>query len=332
MTDNRETDEDFELEEDETDVKKRSRAWVFTYNNWPDHMDDHWKIVECCEFNCEYAIFGYEISDSGTEHLQGYMYFKDAKTFKAIKDKYTCKRIHLQVAKGTPKQNYKYCSKQGNFHEWGKLPQQGRRSDFDELKEDILNGMSMQEIRIKHFGLMARYQRQIQTLYEYLQPHRTQKPIMIWLYGVTGCGKTRLATSCTELYAPNGKKVSSYYISHNASFMDGYEHQYIMIFDDVDSNFLLAYGKKDMLRILDRYEYRVNVKGSHAVFNSPLIFITSDKPPTEIMQSIRMSKSDIDQLMRRVDLTVQLIPGDQSKVDQVLQFLYSQGYSERKPK
>lgn len=46
------------------------RNWCFTLNNYREKdVIDAWDYME--EF-CKYAIFGFEYSDDGTPHIQGY--------------------------------------------------------------------------------------------------------------------------------------------------------------------------------------------------------------------------------------------------------------------
>ena len=54
----------------------------------------------------------------------------------------------------------------------------------------------------------------------------------------------------------------------------------------------------ELLRILDRYPHRVEVKGGSVQFNSSLIIITSPKSPQETWDG--RSAEDIAQLTRRI--------------------------------
>lgn len=91
---------------------KRSRGWCFTLNNYTEEEfkkmsdGDHMKTLEKW-------IVGKEIGESGTKHLQGYYYFKNARTLKKMKE--IDERAHWETAKGSPKQNLDYCSKDGEY-------------------------------------------------------------------------------------------------------------------------------------------------------------------------------------------------------------------------
>lgn len=85
--------------------------WVLTWNNYNEN-----------EFN-EFAttatnlakgyIFGKEVGENGTPHIQGYIEFKKKIRLTALK-KLNIK-IHWEIAKGNREQNINYCSKDNNF-------------------------------------------------------------------------------------------------------------------------------------------------------------------------------------------------------------------------
>ena len=90
----------------------RSKGWCFTLNNWTE--EEYKAILSHChsESVCQYII-GKEVGEQGTPHLQGYLRGKNVirlSTLKKINN-----RWHLEVAKGAPEDNLKYCSKGGDF-------------------------------------------------------------------------------------------------------------------------------------------------------------------------------------------------------------------------
>lgn len=97
----------------------RSRAWCFTLNNYSSLEE---QTVQ--EIGCRFLIYGRERGQQGTPHLQGYIYFDDAKTMKTLKK--LIRRAHFSSAKGTPQQNVEYCSKEGDVYRKGDIPAQGR--------------------------------------------------------------------------------------------------------------------------------------------------------------------------------------------------------------
>lgn len=92
---------------------KRTRAWCFTINNFTG-ADLHTAQTNIETHKGEYII-GKEIGEeTKTPHLQGYIRFAQGKTFNATK-KLIGEKAHLEEAKGSREDNYKYCSKQGDF-------------------------------------------------------------------------------------------------------------------------------------------------------------------------------------------------------------------------
>ena len=102
------------------------RAFCFTINNWTE--DD---ISFLDELSCRYLCYGKEVGESGTPHLQGYVYFDNRRSVKGI---VKVLRGHVEVAKGNAEQNAAYCSKDGDFFERGDRPCQGKRTDIDAVK------------------------------------------------------------------------------------------------------------------------------------------------------------------------------------------------------
>jgi len=61
-------------------MDKPSKSWAFTANNYTDKDVQQFKDLEC-----NYIVFGYEIAESGTPHLQGSVTFATAKRLTGLK-------------------------------------------------------------------------------------------------------------------------------------------------------------------------------------------------------------------------------------------------------
>lgn len=89
--------------------KTRARGWCMTINNWtPEEKSLLMSYLEDKRY-----VVGEELGKRdtlGTPHLQIYFYCKNAITFGSLKKKFP--RAHIEVAKGSPEQNVKYCSKE----------------------------------------------------------------------------------------------------------------------------------------------------------------------------------------------------------------------------
>lgn len=123
--------------------KERSRAYCFTLNNYTD--DTLYGLTALYyDSDCSYLILGFEIGDSGTPHIQGYVYFKTQIPFSTIKK--IIPHCHIEKAKGKPAEGIQYCMKDGEFWEFGTIPIQGKRTDLTILVERAKSGWSDLEL------------------------------------------------------------------------------------------------------------------------------------------------------------------------------------------
>lgn len=108
--------------------------WCFTINNFT--------LEPAFHASMDYLVYGIERGESGTPHLQGYVRFKCRKALATVKSLLDS-RAHLEKAKGDEKSNREYCTKDGNFKEFGtydeKAGKQGHRSDLEDIAQDILH-------------------------------------------------------------------------------------------------------------------------------------------------------------------------------------------------
>lgn len=104
----------------------RVRGFCFTLNNWSE--EEHSKLLKYFEKNAkiEKYIIGEEVGKkNGTPHLQGYIYYTNARSKNIVeKEIDLINRIWITKAKGNPKQNYIYCTKDGKYllgGDWGNI-------------------------------------------------------------------------------------------------------------------------------------------------------------------------------------------------------------------
>lgn len=279
----------------------RSRAWCFTINN---PSDEERKL--CDEVQCNYIVYGNEVGENGTPHLQGYIEFKDGKSLSSVK-KTLGNRVHLESRKGTPRQASDYCKKEGNFVERGTISNQGKRSDLDDVVEALQKG-GIEQVVKDHPKSFIKYGRNIERLCELTMGPRdiNKPPLVYWLWGKTGVGKTRFAQDTDKSrYTWNGTK-----------WWNGYRQQHRIIIDDYtpsegDGHF------RYMLRILDRYPIQVETKGGMVYLNSQEIFITCEHPPESFW-----SDNALAQILRRIKRVIHLDPDNEPALYQCLRIYY----------
>lgn len=255
----------------------RAKAWCFTNNN-PDGDKELYINIEC-----KYIIVGDEHKTVGTHHHQGYIYFNKSISFNTVK-KILPNGCHIEKANGSPKQASNYCKKECILYEAGELPIQGKRNDIHTVKELINENKHMSDI----IDNIDSYQaiKCAELILKYKEIPRKEPPTVYWFYGKTGLGKTRLAIEmCT---------ITPWISSKDLKWWCGYDRHENIIIDDFRADFCTFH---ELLRILDRYPYRVQTKGGSRELVAKNIFITSAYPPSDIY--IHCGER-VDQLLRRI--------------------------------
>jgi hypothetical protein len=137
---------------------------------------------------------------------------------------------------------------------------------------------------------------------KYYTKGRDWKPKVYWYYGESGSGKTRAAMGESN---PNDRWVSM----DSLKWWDGYDGQGDIVIDDFRGSDCRL---KTLLRILDRYEYRVEYKGGSTQLLAKRIWITCPYSPESCY---RDDGENLKQLLRRIDIVRQFFCEDDSIVD-----------------
>lgn len=238
----------------------------------------------------KYIVLGREVGKKGYKHLQGFVQWEQGVTYKTIKRRLGDPALHIEARKGTVSQAIAYCKKDGDWQEWGEEPSQGKRSDLQGVREAVAAGEGMRSI----IGLGVSYQglRYGEKLLSYLEPGRVAKPFVRWYYGDTGTGKTRAAYA--EALEEDEEDV--WWSQGGVRWFDGYDRHKCVILDD----FRPEWCKMSvMLRMLDRYEYRVEFKGGSRQWVPEKIWITCPVHPDMCYTDTGES---VAQLVRRIDV------------------------------
>lgn len=270
----------------------RARNICFTLNNWSEE-----EKAELEEFahsqECKYLILGFEGRDGSTPHIQGY--FEGSKKFGLTGIRKSCRgfsRAHMEQRKGSATQASEYCKKEGNFKEYGKLStaRQGRRSDLEEIQDDIKNGQSDLQIANRNFSKWVVYRRSFSQYRRLVRDTpRTWKSVVVVLWGSTGVGKTRFVFDQCGEEPP--------WVHGGDRWFDGYEGHKVALLDDFDGSQLEF---RFLLRLLDRYPMQVPIKGGFVNWSPTKIYITSNiNPAGWYNQTCEQSHGA---LLRRLDI------------------------------
>lgn len=115
----------------------QSRFFTFTCNNYTPEQEQFYK--DLAEKEDAIVIFGYEIGEQGTRHLQGYVEFRHLKRYATFAKR---SHSHWEKAKADFWANFKYCTKSGSFwfSEW-----EYDRCDVDLAPYQDKNGLWLKE-------------------------------------------------------------------------------------------------------------------------------------------------------------------------------------------
>jgi len=133
--------------------RPKAKFWCFTLNN---HTD-----VDCftsLPVGVTYLLYGREVGDSGTPHLQGFLALRLRQQISFVKRLFD--RAHWEISRNVGA-SIEYCKKEGNYTELGAPPvvQPGKRNDLEAFKEAVTTGavQSLDDVRTFHSSVYARY-------------------------------------------------------------------------------------------------------------------------------------------------------------------------------
>ncbi|UPW41363.1 replication associated protein [Dipodfec virus UA06Rod_92] len=287
----------------EDNINKKARAYCFTINNYNDE-----DIRRLDALECQYIIYGKEVAPTTrTEHLQGYVYFKNPRAFNSTKRAIGL-NSHIEIARGSPQDNIRYCKKENNWKERGIEPKMGKRTDLEDVYESIKEGKNEKEICDEFPKEYMMYTKGIKEAIQLQKKpkefFRKEQRKVLWLYGKPGCGKTRWAkTEMMEM----GYYVDEVYMWSRGSpdFINGYMNQPAAILDDFRAGDIRF---ATLLQMLDPWnDCMVNVKGGYEWWRADWIMITCCKSPQEEFHGLN---ENLDQLLRRVEVRRLDMPED----------------------
>nr|WPR18722.1 MAG: replication polyprotein [Chemarfal virus 269] len=272
-------------------MDKRSRGWCFTLNNYEEA-----DISDISKIESTYLVFGKEVGASGTPHLQGFVYFANARAGKSVK-KAVSPRSHVESLKGTPKQAADYCKKEGDFVEFGVLPEQGKRDDLKAVVDDVYKGkVPLDQLLLNEPEMYHQYGRTLEKADDLRRNKlkRTEMTRGLWIWGPSGVGKSHRAADYASLF---GYKSTYFHKLNDRGWWDTYDNEDVVIINEFRGE--LSYS--DILLLCDKWPYSVPRRcRSPCSFTSKVVIITSDRPPEQIFN--RVEEGQFDQLYRRFDV------------------------------
>lgn len=265
-------------------MSNKARAFVFTVNNW---TEEDIMGVQLLAEHAQYLVYGKEVGKCGTPHLQGYVYFKNARTWNIIQKHiprcYKAKAFTLE-------EGIAYCKKEGDFHEFGVEPKAGRRTDLDAVKEEIVSGKRVDDIVLENPSIFHQYGRTLSKIEDVTmrKRFRTEMTEGIWYIGETGAGKSHKAF---EGFTPE----THYVYPYDGDWCDGYAQQETLILNEFRGQ--IAYSR--LLELVDKWPASLRRRGREPMpFTSKRVIVTSKMHPRDVYKNL--SEHDtLDQLLRR---------------------------------
>lgn len=260
--------------------KSRSRGWCFMLNNYTQDEIQFLSAFGSNDSLCVYLVFGKEVSESGTSHLQGYVYFKTLKSFKQAKT-FLGERSHVEVQRGTSLQASDYCKKDGDFTEFGTCPSQGKRTDLEAVAKIIVDGGSVNDVAMQYPTTFIKYSRGIRELkLEVTRPYTRPDICGVWLVGEPGSGKSHYAQT---QYPDSYKKAQN-------KWFDGYGGEKQIVLEDLDTGTLSHH-----LKIwADRWPCTGETKGGTVHLMHDVFVVTSNYQIEDLVPKKRVGNQEHD--------------------------------------
>lgn len=274
----------------------RTRFWCFTLNNPRYTLDVELNIPEV-----RYCVWQHELSESGTEHLQGYIEFAGAVGLARVRR--LIPKAHWEPRRGTALEASAYCKKEETRidgpWEYGTMGEgQGSRSDLAAFKTAIESGKTDVELKDEFFALFLRYHKMINTVRELSLPPRSQKTEVWFLYGPPGAGKS---------YWVKQREPDAYWKQPGDAWFDGYRGQDAIVLDEFRKCIQWAM----LLQLCDAYPLRVPVKGGFSSVVAKRLYITTNRRPAELYKNSEddPDKFPLDALTGRIEHFLVFVQG-----------------------
>lgn len=284
----------------QSEIKRtRNRNYVFTdfeLLNWEGIYETNKRIIR-------YIGLGREVCPkTGTPHLQGFIQLHVAKELTFVKKLTQSDSLHLERMIGTVKQNMTYCSKGGEFTEYGTPTQQGARTDILDVFHAIRSGEDLFTISSDNPELFCKYRNGINQYKEMHNDKSAPKWRMvevIFITGPTNTGKTRRAME-EATFQING---------YELEWWNGYDSDDVICIDEYNNDIPIT----KLLKYLDGYKLRLPIKGGFTFAKWHKVYITSNLRLEELHTQAK--PEHIKALRRRITKVIDLWPiGEEEEV------------------
>lgn len=270
--------------------------WVFTLNNYTEEeVNAIDGSADSPESPFKYLIYGRELGESGTPHLQGYFQLCRKRRLGGVKKLPGLARAHFEPARGDVQSNRNYCSKEGNYREFGRAVSPRERTDLSEVKDLLDAGGDIRAVAREHFETFIRYDRALEKYASFCSKPRKWRTQVVWFWGATGSGKSRLAHQEAE-----GLSNGDYCVlaDNTLKWFHPYAGNRVVVLDDYAGEASIT----QLLRLWDPYPMQVPIKGGFVNWCPRIMYVTSNQSPMSIFRDA--AQEHIKAVFRRIDLIV----------------------------
>lgn len=286
----------------------RSRGWVFTLFSEDEAA---WEGISAMPIpfpDSTWCIAQLERApDTGRLHLQGAVYYASPQRMARLKKDFGS-TVHVEKMKGTPAQAKAYCSKAetrvSGPWEFGQCPHQGKRTDWDTVRDKALAGESRNQILLAAPHL-APCVRGIDALIS-----ATTKPVplerdirVFYLYGGSDLGKTHRARH----RFPDAFVITGKYFEGKS--FDQYERQDVLILDEWDP---YEWPLTLMNGLLDKWRCPLQCRYANKEAAWTTVVICTNATPDECYASIPARRGTF---IRRLKYVYEILSREDPEVD-----------------
>jgi Putative viral replication protein. len=239
-----------------------------------------WETLDIKANRINYLIYQHEICPkTKRDHLQCYVEFENAgHSYDTIKKIFGDDTMHIGARWSTRENCRNYCMKgptqQRPAKELGEFMVQGQRNDLLAVYEAIKAGATPTEVMDRFPVAYMKYTKAVDRCYANINASRAnswKKVSCTVIQGAAGINKTR---SVLAKHGPENVYTLEEPTGDNLWF-DGYTGQKVLLIEEFYGG--IKYNK--LLKLLDGYCMRLDIKGSFVYSNWDHVYITSNNHP-----------------------------------------------------